>query len=53
MTNGREIASANHIQSHRETIQQSLNEIAAELNSALVAAALAYPVYVIVPFGGD
>jgi hypothetical protein len=48
-----EKASANHIQSHREMIRSSLNEIAAELNSALVTAGLACPVYVSIPFGGD
>jgi hypothetical protein len=53
MTDCSEMASENHIQSHRETIRQSLNEIVADLNSALVTAGLAYPVYVSVPFSGD
>ena len=47
------ISSPNRIRSHRETIRQSLNDIAADLNSALVAAGLACPVYVSVPFSGD
>jgi hypothetical protein len=40
-------------QAQRDIILRSLNQIAAELNSALVAAGLAYPVYVSVPFSGD
>ena len=35
----------------RATIEQSLNEIAAELSSALIAEGLAYPIYLCVPSG--
>ena len=37
----------------RDTIRQSLNEIAAQLNSALIAAGIACPVYICVPSSGD
>jgi hypothetical protein len=37
----------------REKMRQSINEITAELNSALVKAELAYPVYLCVPASGD
>ena len=36
----------------RETIRCSLNEIASEVHTALVAAGLAYPIYISVPFSG-
>lgn len=38
---------------HRETIRNSLNEIASEVNTALVKAGLAYPVYISVPTSGN
>jgi hypothetical protein len=37
----------------RDIIRQSLSKITAELNSALVAAGLAYPIYLCVPTTGD
>jgi hypothetical protein len=37
----------------REKMRQSIKEITAELNSALVAAGLACPVYICVPSSGD
>jgi hypothetical protein len=37
----------------RDTIRQSLNHITAELNTALVAAELAYPIYLCVPATGN
>jgi hypothetical protein len=37
----------------RNIIRQSLSKITAELNSALVAAGLAYPIYLCVPTTGD
>ena len=37
----------------RETIRNSLNEIASEVHSALVKAGLAYPVYISVPTSGN
>jgi hypothetical protein len=37
----------------RAKIRNSINEIAAELNSALVAEGLAYPVYICVPSSGN
>jgi hypothetical protein len=37
----------------RETIRRSLNEITAELNSALITAGIACPVYICVPSSGD
>jgi hypothetical protein len=40
-------------ESQRQTIQQSLNGITAELNSALIKAGLAYPVYVCIPTTGN
>jgi hypothetical protein len=53
MKDKKEQAADDQLQSQREMIRSSLNEIAAELNSALVAAGLACPVYVSVPFSGD
>jgi hypothetical protein len=41
------------LEAKRDTIRQSLNEITTELNSALVQARLAYPVYLCVPTTGD
>jgi hypothetical protein len=40
-------------ENQRDTIRQSLNEITAELNSALVRASLAYPVFLCVPSSGN
>jgi len=37
----------------RDAIRQSINEITAQLNSALVKAELAYPIYLCVPASGD
>jgi hypothetical protein len=37
----------------REAIRRSLNEIAAQLNSALIAAGIACPVYICVPTSGE
>jgi hypothetical protein len=51
MTNSSEPSSANHAQANREKIRDSLNEITAELNSALAAAGLACPVYMCIPTG--
>jgi hypothetical protein len=53
MTNSSEPSSANHAQANREKIRDSLNEITAELNSALAAAGLACPVYLCVPTSGN
>jgi hypothetical protein len=53
MTNSGEPSSANHAQANREKIRDSLNGITAELNSALVSAKLAYPIYLCVPTTGD
>src|SRR5438067_436628 len=40
------------LDAQRATIEQSLDEIATELNTALVHEGLAYPVYLCIPSGG-
>jgi hypothetical protein len=41
------------LEAKRDTVRQTLSEITAELNSALVQAGLAYPVYMCVPMTGN
>jgi hypothetical protein len=53
MTHENELPAEDRVENQRETIRQSLNDITAELNSALVAARLAYPVYLCVPTSGN
>ena len=48
-----ELPASNRLQAERDTIRRSLNEMAAELNSALVTAGIACPVYICVPSSGD
>ena len=40
------------LDAHRETIRNSLNEVASEVHTALVTAGLAYPVYISIPTSG-
>ena len=40
------------LEAKRDTVRRTLNEITAELNSALVQAGFAYPVYMCVPTTG-
>ena len=53
MTHKNELPADDGQDSIRETIRRSLNEIAAQLNSALIAAGIACPVYICVPSSGD
>jgi hypothetical protein len=53
MTHENELPAEDRLENQRDTIRQSLNEITAELNSALVRASLAYPVYLCVPTSGN
>jgi hypothetical protein len=53
MEDDNELSANETIEEARHTIRESLNEIAADFNSALVAAGLAYPVYLCVPASGD
>jgi hypothetical protein len=50
-THDRELPADHKLASEREIIRQSLNEITAELDSALAAAGLACPVYMCIPTG--
>lgn len=52
MTCQDEMSDDDDIETQRATIKSTLTEIAAELNSALAVAGLAYPVYLCVPSGG-
>ena len=51
MTYQDEISDDDDIEAQRATIKNTLNEIAAELSTALVHAGLAYPVYLCVTSG--
>jgi hypothetical protein len=53
MTHVNELPQEDRLENQRETLRQSLNEITTELNSALVPARLAYPVYMCVPTTGN
>jgi len=53
MTHENELPPEDRLESQRETLRQSLNKITAEFNSALVAAGLAYPIYICVPTSGN
>jgi hypothetical protein len=53
MTHTNELPTDDDQDSVREAIRRSLNEIAARLNSALIAAGIACPVYICVPMSGD
>jgi hypothetical protein len=53
MTHKNELPTDDDQDTVREAIRRSLNEIAAQLNSALIAAGIACPVYICVPMSGD
>jgi hypothetical protein len=53
MTDKNELPTDDDRDSVREGIRRSLNEIAGQLNSALIAAGIACPVYICVPISGD
>ncbi len=53
MTHENELPAEDRLESQRDTIRQSLNQITEELNSALAKAGLAYPVYMCVPTTGN
>jgi hypothetical protein len=53
MTNDTALLNGSTHDAIRNIIRKSLSEITAELNSALVAAGLAYPIYLCVPTTGD
>ena len=53
MTDKNELPAEDNLDSVRKAIRRSLNEIAAQLNSALIAAGVACPVYICVPASGD
>jgi hypothetical protein len=40
------------LDAQRKTLRNSLNDIASEVNSALVTAGLVYPIYISIPFSG-
>ena len=52
MSDAHETPSEHTLQSQRDKIRQSLQEITSDLNSALIDARLAYPVYLGVPSSG-
>jgi hypothetical protein len=53
MTHDLTLPADDTLEAKRDTIRRSVNEIAADLNSALVAAGLAYPIYLCVPASDD
>jgi hypothetical protein len=53
MTNDTALSIGSAHDAIRDIIRQSLSDITAELNSALVAAGLTYPIYLCVPTTGD
>jgi hypothetical protein len=53
MTHDLTLPADDTLEAKRDTIRRSVNEIAADLNSALVAAGLACPIYLCVPASGD
>jgi hypothetical protein len=53
MTHENELPAEDRLENQRDTIRQSLSQITAELNSALVQAGLAYPMYLCVPTSGN
>jgi hypothetical protein len=53
MTDDKNVSPDHTLEGKREAIRQSLNEITAELNSALIREELAYPIYLCVPASGD
>ena len=53
MTNINKPSAKNVLEAQRELVRKSLNEITAQLNTALVQAGLAYPVYMCVPTTGN
>jgi hypothetical protein len=53
MTDKNQLPADDNQESVREALRRSLNEIAAQLNSALIAAGIACPVYICVPASGE
>ena len=53
MKDSNELSSTGGVQVNGRTIERSLNEITAQLNSALIEAGVAYPIYMCIPASGD
>ena len=53
MKDSNELSSTNGIQVNGRTMERSLNEITAQLNSALIESGVAYPIYMCIPASGD